>query len=635
MRVEHGYAGTVLDVDLTAGTVTRTPLEPALCRDYLGGIGFNARVLYDQVPPGTDALAPANILVFSAGTLVGSLFPTASRTEASAKSPLTGLFGTSNSGMFFGIRLKAAGYDALVLRGKAKTPVYLAIEDDRVEIRPADDLWGLDSWQTIEVLEQRHRDCEVAAIGPAGENLVRFACIENGRYDAWARTGLGAVMGSKHLKAVAVRGTGSLRPRDPQGLLQVARQARELIMSSPFYVPFRDYGSMNAAIPYGNWNALAAHNFTLGCRPGWKEEFARARVEEHTRRHVACQSCIIACAHWVEVADGPYQGLRMKDMEVTPTVSFGSQLGLSLTSSVKAAELNQRYGMDMVSVAGVAGMAIELYRRGVLTRDDVGYDLDFGDDDAVFRLFDDIAHRRGIGALLAEGVKRAAEQLPEEARDAAIHVKGLEIPMIDPRGRWSTWTLGIITNLRGGDHLRCRNPVENLRFNLRDERMQVERFGFDRTMYERLDMPEELKRQAIDLESDSVDIAVMSRWAEDLINLFNAVGICIRPPVMNRVGPRLVAEACSVFTDFDFTADQVALAAERTWNLIKLFNLREGERPEDSSFPRRFYREAAGGQALDESKVAAVLARYYQVRGWDPASGRPSEEKLRELGIQP
>ncbi|MCR4400022.1 MAG: aldehyde ferredoxin oxidoreductase, partial [Syntrophomonadaceae bacterium] len=506
MRVEHGYAGTVLDVDLTAGTVTRTPLEPALCRDYLGGIGFNARVLYDQVPPGTDALAPANILVFSAGTLVGSLFPTASRTEASAKSPLTGLFGTSNSGMFFGIRLKAAGYDALVLRGKAKTPVYLAIEDDRVEIRPADDLWGLDSWQTIEVLEQRHRDCEVAAIGPAGENLVRFACIENGRYDAWARTGLGAVMGSKHLKAVAVRGTGSLRPRDPQGLLQVARQARELIMSSPFYVPFRDYGSMNAAIPYGNWNALAAHNFTLGCRPGWKEEFARARVEEHTRRHVACQSCIIACAHWVEVADGPYQGLRMKDMEVTPTVSFGSQLGLSLTSSVKAAELNQRYGMDMVSVAGVAGMAIELYRRGVLTRDDVGYDLDFGDDDAVFRLFDDIAHRRGIGALLAEGVKRAAEQLPEEARDAAIHVKGLEIPMIDPRGRWSTWTLGIITNLRGGDHLRCRNPVENLRFNLRDERMQVERFGFDRTMYERLDMPEELKRQAIDLESDSVDI---------------------------------------------------------------------------------------------------------------------------------
>ncbi|MDD3364796.1 MAG: aldehyde ferredoxin oxidoreductase family protein [Syntrophomonas sp.] len=632
MSKSRGYAGQILEVNLSNRDSKRNELATKFCREYLGGIGFNAKLISDEVPAGIDALSPENILVFGVGTMVGSIFPTASRTEVSAKSPLTGLFGTSNSGMFFGTQLKNAGFDALVIKGRAEKPVYLFIEDGELSVQDASRLWGKDSWETLDILRKQYPAAEVALIGPAGENLVRFACIENGYYDAWARTGLGAVMGSKNLKAIVVRGTQGITPHSVEGLLKVTGKARQLIESSPFFKPFKSYGSMNAAMPYGSFKALNANNFSQGCLPDWKEDFARPKVEELTHGHIACQSCIIACAHWVEIKAGKYQGLRMKDMEVTPTVSFGSGCGMSLEATVKAAEMGQRYGMDMASVAGVMAMAIELFNRGIISQEDVGYDLSFGDDDAILRLMDDIARRQGLGAVLAEGTMRAAQQFAG-GEASAMHVKGLEIPMIDPRGRWSTWSLGILTNIRGGDHLRCRNPIENLRFNENKHDFQKERFGYDRKMYESLDMPDELKAQAIDLENDTVDIAIMSRWAEDLINLFNSVGVCIRPPVEHRIGPTILAEAYTAFTGIKISPIELMQSAERAWNLIKLFNLREGELPEDSKFPRRFYEEAVGGKNLDEAKVQEVLQQYYQVRGWDMLTGQPGEEKLRELGL--
>jgi aldehyde:ferredoxin oxidoreductase len=583
----YGYAGNILTVDLDKGNYDIEKLDVDFCRSYLGGIGFNARLIYDKVPTGTDPLSPQNVLVFSAGTLVGSTFPTASRTEVSAKSPMTGLFGTSNSGMFFGMQLKNAGFDSLVVTGKADQPTYILIENGQVTFHDGAELWGKDSWETLDWLRKEYPGCEAALIGTAGENLVRFACIENGYYDAWARTGLGAVMGSKKLKAIVVKGFLGIRPASVEGLLDVSWKVRQLIESSPFFKPFQSYGSMNAAMPYGNFKALNAHNFSQGCLPDWKENFARPKVEEFTYGHIACQSCIIACAHWVEIKDGPYKGLKMKDMEVTPTTSFGSGCGVSLPACVKAAEMCQRYGMDMVSAGGTVAMAIELFNRGLITESDVGYPLAFGDDATVLNLLDDIAHRRNIGAQLAEGVARASVKCGGQA--SAMHIKGLEMPMIDPRGRWSTWSFGMLTNIRGGDHLRCRNPIENLRFNENQHEFKRERFGFDQAMYNALDMPQELKNQAIDLETDTVDIAAMSCWAEDLINLFNSLGVCIRPPVEHRVGPTILAEAYRVFTGIDISGDDLMATSERIWNLIKLFNLREGEQPGDSKFPMRFY----------------------------------------------
>ncbi|MGI5920136.1 MAG: aldehyde ferredoxin oxidoreductase family protein [Syntrophomonadaceae bacterium] len=624
--------GMLLEVNLSDSKTVCRDMSTEFRLSYLGGISLNAKILYDQLPPGIDPLGPDNILVFGAGTLVGSPFPTSARTEASAKSPLTGLFGTSNSGMFFGTQLKGAGYEGLIIRGKANQPSYILIENTEVTIRSAADLWGKDCWDTLSTLKKRHPGSEAAVIGPAGENLVRFASIENGYFDAWARTGLGAVMGSKNLKAIVVRGTQGITPHNTEALIQATIKGRKLIQASPFYKPFKSYGSMNAAMPYGKFKALNAHNFTRGALPDWKDNFDRSRVEKLIRGNIACQSCIIACAHWVEIEEGKYKGLRMKDMEVTPVTSFGSGCGLGLNATVKAAELGQRYGMDMVSAAGVIGMATEMFNQGLLSVDDIGYELAFGNDESIFHLMDDIAHRRGLGDILAEGTRKAAAQL-KGGETCAIHIKGLELPMIDPRGRWSTWVLGMLTNVRGGDHLRCRSTVENLRYNENKHDYQKERYGFDQRMYDNLDMPDDIKKQAIDLETDTVDIAVMSKWSEDLINLFNTLGVCIRPPVMNNIGPTILAEAVTALTGLKVDAAMLMQAAERSWNLMKLYNLREGEKPEESKFPLRFYNQPLEGRALDETKVQAVLQKYYQARGWD-TSGRPTEEKLKELGIE-
>jgi len=627
----QGYAGRILEINLSTGAQTIYILDEDLARECIGGIGFNARIIYDNIPPGTDALAPENVLVFGVGALVGSPFPTSSRTEASAKSPQTGGFGTSNSGAFFGLRLKNAGYDALVIKGRAPRPVYIHIDNEHIEILDADDMWGRDAWEVVDLLKIRHYGAEIALIGPAGENLVRFASIENGYYDGWGRTGLGAVMGSKNLKAIAVNGDLGLGVDNAKALLEATRKGQECIKSASSYQAFCEYGTMNATIPYGNFNAVSTHNFSRETLPDWKQTAGRQIVDAYGTRHIACQSCIIACGHLAEITEGKYAGTQVKALEITPTTSFSGNAGLGTEAAIKAAELCQRMGMDMVSTGSMVAFATELYQKGIINQDDVGYELEFGKEGASLALMDDIAHKRGFGAVLAEGVKRAADVIPG-AEPYAMQVKGLEVPMIDPRGRWSTWTLGMLTNIRGGDHLRCRNPVENLRYNENDAALSQERFGFKPSMLDKLDMPEDLKAIAVDIDKDTVDIARMAIWAENLINLFNSVGVCIRPPVLEAIGPTILAEAINAFTGIDIIPQGLIWSAERTWNLIKLFNLREGESSRENKFPRRFYQEAIAGKVLDEEKIQKVVEDYYEVRGWDQ-SGKPYPDTVLRLNL--
>ncbi len=627
----QGYAGKILEINLSTNAQTIYVLDEDMARECIGGIGFNARIIYDHIPPGTDALAPENVLVFGVGALVGSPFPTASRTEASAKSPQTGGFGTSNSGGFFGISLKNAGYDALILKGRASEPVYIHINNGQVEVLDAEGIWGNDAWEALDILRARHYGAEIALIGLAGENQVRFASIENGYYDGWGRTGLGAVMGSKNLKAVVVNGDMGLQPESPRALLKTVRKAQDLIKATTSYLPFSSYGTMNATIPYGNFNAVSTHNFSRETLPDWKAIAGRQIVDTYGTRHIACQSCIIACGHLAEINEGKYAGTQVKALEITPTTSFSGNAGLGTEAAIKAAEICQRMGMDMVSTGSMIAFATELYQKGIITRDDIGYELEFGNEDSAFALMEDIARKRGFGAILAEGVKRAAEII-SGSEPYAMHIKGLEIPMIDPRGRWSTWTHGMLTNVRGGDHLRCRNPVENLRYNENDEALSQERFGLKPSVYEKLDMPEDLKAIAIDLDKDTVDIARMAVWAENLINLFNASGVCIRPPVLEAIGPTVLADAINAFTGIDIIPQGLIWSAERTWNLIKLFNLREGENSADSRFPRRFYKEAIAGKVLDEELVQKVVEDYYEVRGWDQF-GNPYPDTVLRLNL--
>ncbi|MCX7781792.1 MAG: aldehyde ferredoxin oxidoreductase family protein [Negativicutes bacterium] len=632
----YGFAGTLLDINLTTRTVGRAKLTDDQVKS-LGGIGISTRVVAEYVPADADALSPANVLCFAVGAFAGTHIPAACRTEVSAKSPATGLFGTANSGAYWGSELKFAGYDGVIIRGRAEQPVYILIRDSEVAIVPADELKGKDSWETIKTIRKEWADQEiqVAAIGPAGENLCRFASIQNGPYDAWGRTGLGAVMGSKNLKAIAVRGSGAVRVADKQKLLTAERRCREAIYNSPFFASFARFGTMLATVPYYEFGALPGRNFQQGQVDNWLETRSRKLVPQYSKRGIACISCPIACAHWVEIREGPYRGLELKDMEVTPLIGFGAGCDIeNIPAIAKLTEMCQRYGVDMVSAAGTIAFALELFEKGLITVADIGFPLAWGDTEAVLALLAMIARREGFGNLLAEGTMRAGEAIHGASR-YAMHIKGLEIPMADPRGRWSTWTFGNLTNIRGGDHLRCRNPVENLRFNAGPVEYRYEKFGLGAELLANLDMPPNVKSEIFSGDQD-VDIPRMAKWAEDLITVFNSVGLCIRPPVLQAIGPSVIAQLFTALTGVEKTAAEIMAAGERTWNLQKLFNLKCGESGDRSVYPDRFYQEvlqrSPSARKLERSKVQAMLEEYYAARGWSKL-GIPTESKLKELGL--
>ncbi len=636
----YGYTGIMLDINLSGKTVNRLSLDHETLKKYLGGVGLTSKVIYEQVPKDADPLGPDNILCFATGPLVGTNIPTACRTEASAKSPATGLFGTSNSGNYWGSELKFAGYDGIIIRGRSDTPIYININNDTIELLSASEIWGKDSWDTIKTIRKHHKDDEIqiAAIGQAGENLCRFASIENGPYDAWGRTGLGAVMGSKNLKAISIRGTNGISVYDKKNFSKTVKKAYQRLNHSPFYGPFKKFGTMLASVPYYEFGALPGRNFQTGTIENWMETRSRKLVHKFSSRHISCIACPIACAHWVEIEEGPYQGLKMKDMEISPLIGFGAGCDINnIPAIVKLTEICQRYGMDMISAASTLAFAMELYQRGILTKDAIGFDFKWGDTDAAIEMLNMIAHRKGIGDILADGTKLASKRI-SKSEYYAMHVKGLEIPMSDARGRWSTWTFGNITNIRGGDHLRNRNPLENLRYNENPIPYKTEKFAFDEQLYDEFDMFEDIKKEVFDSVSMDVDIAKMSKWSEDLISVYNALGMCIRPPVLQSIGPSLLSELYFTLTGIAVSPEETMLAGERIWNLQKLFNIREGEKSQDSSYPKRFYKDylpdgAGKGRILDESKVQDTLKAYYEFRGWDRETGIPTNEKLKKLDL--
>jgi len=588
----YGYAGKILDIALSEVKVQEFVLEKQVREKYISGLGINAKILYDQLEAKTDPLEPNNILCFSTGVLVGTNIPTACRVEASAKSPATGLFGTSSSGNYLGSELNFAGYDSIILRGKAVNPVYILIINGRVQILPAHHLWGLDAWDTINCLRNELRDekCQIATTGPAGEKLCRFASIENGYFGAWGRTGLGAVMGSKNLKAIAVRGTGGIKVADRKGFLQVVDQTRKAIYASLFFGPFSKFGTMLATIPYAEFGALPGRKFQTGTIENWFNTRSRKVVPQYSKRGIACITCPIACAHWTEIKEGKYKGLKVKDMEVTPVIAFAAGCDIdNIPAVVQINEFCNRYGVDLVSAGATIAFAMGLYQRGILKQDDFGFKPEWGNDESVFKLLDMIAHKEGIENILAEGTKKAAESIPGAAY-YAMHIKGLEIPLADARGRWSTWTFGNITNVRGGDHLRSRNPIENLKYNDDPVPYKTERFGFPDKLYQQLEIPEAIKREIFDSETKDVSIAHMSKWSEDLISVYNTVGMCIRPPVLQAVGPTLLAELISALTGNNISSEELMKAEERIWNLQKLFNIREGEKKKIVYTPSNFTR---------------------------------------------
>jgi len=632
----YGYTGKTLVIDLSNRKVTQKEMSNQDYFEYIGGLGMNTRILLDEMDPSIDPLSEDNVLCLGTGPLVGTMAPTANRTDISAKSPLTKLLGTSNSGYSWGPELKFCGYDHLVIKGKSETPVYIFITNGEVNILSADHLWGKDSWDTIRAIKNELKDKEisVACIGVGGERLVKFASIENGFYGAWGRTGLGAVMGSKNLKAIALRGHGDVAVADPEGFLKSVDEMRTRIMNHPTYKPWRQFGSMLAVDIYYPLGAITAYNQSEAAGEDFIKTMGRENLLKYKKKSIGCTACPIACANWVEIDDGPYKGLKLKGIEITPTMDFGARCGIrNLAAIAKATEIFQKYGIDCSTAAGSIALAIELFQKGIISKADTdGLELNWGDEPLIFELLRRITYREGFGDLLAEGPVEMARRIGKGSEQYLTQTRGLETNSRDPRGRWDVWSFGCLINARGGDHLRVQSPAENLRESAPEGEYYYE-FSPPEKVVARIAIFDDWKEKIFDLGKNTVNIPYMAAWSQDLMNIVNSLGTCIRPPVLHSLGPTIYSKLLTALTGIEFSPEDVRKAGERITNIQRIFNFKAGEKREDMKYSPKFYNVPIEGRKLDKGKVDKVLDKYFEVRNWDIKTALPREEKLRQLNL--
>lgn len=612
----RAYAGRFLKVDLTSGSISTPVVEESLIRRYIGGKGFGARLLFEMVDEEVDALDPRSVILFMPGPLTGTMAPSM-REVIVFKSPLTGTYGDSYHGGYFGPEIKYAGYDGIIISGRAGSPVYLHIDDDRVELRDAGGLWGLDTYATNERLlaELGDPSYKIACIGPAGENLVRFALIDATPHRQAGRGGAGAVMGSKNLKAVAVRGTRPVSIADPQRFAGLLDRAYAEIRRSPGYT---ELGTMSDMVGHSEMALYPVRN----AQQASFAEAARIDGPMHRKRiwlrHTACMGCIMACSKVGALRRGPHAGTICDNVEYESAALLGTNLGIGhLEGLAYACHLCDVLGMDTMSAGGVIGFAMEAIEREDMPPIELdGQPLRFGNYRAVHRLLEMIARREGAGDLLAEGVRRAAERVGGESHRYAIHTKGLEMPGYDPRGL-PGFGLGYMTGDKGGEHVQ----------------------GYMATW----------EAYGVPWKGKLVDRFAIEGKAEILINHqdyqagTNALVKCDFVKGSSdgeRAGPtpNTFAGLLSAATGIEFSAADILTAGARINSLTRLFNMREGFTRRDDALPPRMLQDPlpdppVRGRVLRQEELDYMLDDYYRLRGWD-ANGMPTAETLRELELE-
>ncbi|MGB9675999.1 MAG: aldehyde ferredoxin oxidoreductase family protein [Candidatus Bathyarchaeales archaeon] len=602
-----GYSGKILYIELEIDKVRKVPINNEFCEKYIGGNGFAIRLLYDNTRPRIDPFSPENSLIFAVGPFAGTIVPGSGKYIVQAKSPLTGFMGESVSSGAWGPTLKRAGYDAVVIKGRAEKPVYLFIDDDEVYFRDAKNLWGQYSGQTCQMIVDEIGDENVcvAAIGPAGENMVRFANITNDRFRQAGRTGMGAVMGSKNLKAVAVRGTKMVEAYDLDKLMEKCLNLNERC-KGPNVKNYRDYGTPASVSVHNELAALPTRN--------WQDatfELAEKICGEYINKHhvvkaVACSGCPIACDHLVKVDSGPFAG-EFGSVEFESIYALGSECGIGYYPAiVRAVNLCDQLGLDTISTGVVIGWAMECFERGLFTKEDTGgIQLTFGNYEAQHEIIRKIAYREEIGNLLAEGVKKASEKLGKGSERFAMHNKGLELPGYDLRGL-KACALGFCTSTRGGCHLRS-------------------------SMYD-FDLKGKIDRFKADKEYGKL---VMER--ENLWAIFESLILCkfMRGAIS---AYEELSELYTLVTGIKMPPEKLREAGDRIYNLEKAYNIREGWKRSDDYPPPRIMEDpipsgVAKGSLVKKGEFDAMLNAYFEARGWS-MEGIPTKRKLLELGLE-
>ena len=605
------YAGRILRVDLTTGKVSTEPLSEKMAKDYIGGIGLGIRLLMDNSKAGTDPFSPDNPLIFAAGPLSGTMGPTAGNGYAVvSKSPATGGVGEAKAHGFFGPDLKRAGYDAVIITGKADKLSYLWIDDDNVKIMNAEHLAGKSPYETDMAIREELGDyyIRVSAIGEAGEKLCRIACIINDEFRAIGRTGMGAVMGSKNLKAVAVRGTKDVNVADMEGFKEFVKMIHER-MKGPATKKYKTLGTPENVLVLNSLSALATRNFSNAQFEGAEKVSGEYLNERYVKKIVGCATCGMRCDHIAVVPEGPYAGATSR-LEFECLWSMGPLCGVDrLDAIIEAMRVVNEYGMDGISIGVVVAFAMDCYEHGVITKEQTdGIDLCFGNAEALIAIIHKIGKREGwLGNVLAEGVAKAAEIIGGDAPKYACHIKGLELPGYDLR-TLKTAALGFSVSFRGACHLRngAYSP---------DVKGKVNRFKIE---------PGRGKMIVPD---------------GHVYNVIDSLIVCKFSRGTYYDGNKDLAKYYTLATGIPMTPEELDKTGERIENLARLFNIREGKGTREyDTLPWKIMNTPvpedgpAKGAVVSEEEFQLGLDDYYVARGWT-SDGVPTVEKLEELGL--
>jgi len=595
-----GYTGQFLRVDLSTGQIDKEKLDLELATKFIGGRGLASYFLTQEVDPETEPLDPANKLIVATGPLSGSRAPTGGRYMVITKSPLSGTIASSNSGGFWGAELKRAGYDLIIVEGKSDKPCYININDDTVEIKDAQKYWGKLVSETTDSLLEETGDpkARVLTIGPAGEKLSLLACIINDKYRAAGRSGVGAVMGSKNLKAIVVRGSGKLKPaREDQSksvLKAVLKKIRENDVTSK---GLPTYGTSVLVNVINESGIYPTNNFQESYFPTADKTSGETLAEKYLVKNVACFACPIACGRYSKVGDVEGEG-----PEYETIWSYGASCGVDdLEAIIKANKWCNEYGLDTISAGATIACAMELCQKGLVDPDEVdGPALVFGSGEAIVEWTRKMGKGEGFGAKLALGSARLAEQYGEP--ELSMSVKKLEIPAYDPRGVQGHG-LQYATSNRGGCHVRGYMIAPEI-----------------------VGLPEKL---------DPLSLEGKATWVkafQDLTAVIDSLGLCLFTSFA--LGADDYRDLFNAIVGKDLTTEQLWLAGDRIWNLERVFNLKAGVGPDQDRLPRRLVSEPipSGPCKGNVHRLPELLPEYYKERGWDQ-KGLPTEEKLAQLEI--
>lgn len=620
----YGWVGKILRIDLSDRKITTEPTEPYI-DSYIGGRGLGVRLIYDSYKPGTDPFDPGNPLIFNVGPLTGSAMPGSGRVDVTAVSPMSKLRAKSNFGAYWGPELKYAGYDHVVIQGKSDRPCYIWIKDGVVEIRDAEHLWGMDTVETQKAIQQELGDSEVkvVCIGPAGERLVRFACLITETGDAAGRTGMGAVMGSKNLKAIAVRGSGAVKVAKPQELLDLSIQVIRDMREHPAYQELSNWGVARSMTMMYDLSFFPVGYFE---DVHWEEIIEKyqgpAYVEQHQLKNVGCFCCPNRCMNFLSV---PGIGKGVTSCE--PWSGFtGGVWNLDMDVFWEATMLTNKLGIDCTETSASIGLLMELYHEGIITSKDTdGIPMERGNKEAILTTIRKIGAREGYGDLLAEGQKVAASKFGSNALEKVDQVKGLAPHAYEFRA-YKGSGLGQAVGHRG-DPLPLRGSLLEVDWHHAPEWFQKvakEQFGSEEAA-----IPTSYKGKPL----ATIISEHMERVPDNLGICKWLYGLFIFQDV------EMAGRFFNLVTGKDWEVDQLLKVSERVRNLERMFDVRQGLTRADDSLPKKFFEQPLSkgrykGEVIDKEKFEQMKDEYYELRGWDKKTGIPTREKLEELDLK-